>query len=72
MSYFIQHLGYLVTFLAISIKDVLWFRSVLAIAQILLGIYQWLVGRIDIAIWNLGKYKVINDSQIVYEGNKQD
>ena len=72
MSYFIQHLGYLFTFLAISIKDVLWLRGVLAIAQILLIIYQWLVGRIDIVIWNLGKYKVINDSQIVYEGNKQD
>jgi hypothetical protein len=49
----IQHLGYLVTFLAISIKDVLWLRIVLAIAQILAGIYQWLEGRIDIVLWNM-------------------
>ena len=50
--YFLQHIGYVFTFLAISIKDVLWLRSVLAIAQILLGIYQWLEGRIDIVLWN--------------------
>ena len=49
----IQHLGYLVTFLAISIKDVLWLRIVLAIAQIFSGIYQWLEGRIDIVLWNM-------------------
>ena len=49
----IQHLGYLVTFLAISIKDVLWLRIVLAIAQILAGIYQWLEVRIDIVLWNM-------------------
>ena len=48
----IQHLGYLVTFLAISIKDVLWLRIVLAVAQILAGIYQWIEGRIDIVLWN--------------------
>ena len=118
--YFIQHVGYVFTFLAISIKDVLWLRSVLAIAQILLGIYQWLEGRIDIVLWNciftlinfyhiyrifderkpikipsqindiyinifnnfstkefinfwdLGDYQMIEDSQIVYEGKKQD
>ena len=118
--YFIQHIGYVFTFLAISIKDVLWLRSVLAIAQILLGIYQWLEGRIDIVLWNciftlvnfyhiyrifderkpikipsqindiyinifnnfstkefinfwdLGDYQMIEDSQIVYEGKKQD
>tara|TARA_Y100001935_G_C17197596_1_gene453362 strand:+ start:156 stop:806 length:651 start_codon:yes stop_codon:yes gene_type:complete len=49
----IQHLGYLVTFLAISIKDVLWLRIVLAVAQILAGIYQWIEGRIDIVLWNM-------------------
>ena len=49
----IQHLGYLVTFLAISIKDVLWLRVVLAIAQILAGLYQWIEGRIDIVLWNM-------------------
>jgi len=120
MSYFIQHIGYVFTFLAISIKDVLWLRIVLALAQILLGIYQWLEGRLDIVawnciftlincyhiykiiderkpikvpnqisdiyqnifnnfttkefvnFWNLGEYKVIENSQIVYEGEKQD
>ena len=52
MSYFIQHLGYIFTFLAISIKDVLWLRIVLAIAQTLLGIYQWMENRIDVVVWN--------------------
>ena len=120
MSYFIQHLGYIFTFLAISIKDVLWLRIVLAIAQTLLGIYQWMENRIDVVVWNsiftiincyhiyrikdertpikipdeikdiyinmfknfttkefinfwnLGDYKTIKNSQIVFEGKKQE
>ena len=36
---FIQHLGYIFTFLALSVKDVLWLRIILATAQITLGIY---------------------------------
>ena len=120
MSYFIQHLGYIFTFLAISIKDVLWLRIVLAIAQTLLGIYQWMENRIDVVVWNsiftiincyhiyrikdertpikipdeindiyknmfknfttkefinfwnLGDYKIIKNSQIVFEGKKQE
>ncbi len=120
MSYFIQHLGYIFTFLAISIKDVLWLRIVLAIAQTLLGIYQWMENRIDVVVWNsiftiincyhiyrikdertpikipdeikdiyinmfknfttkefinfwnLGDYKIIENSQIVFEGKKQE
>jgi len=119
-SYFIQHIGYTFTFLAISIKDVLWLRIVLAVAQILLGIYQWIEGRVDVVawnsiftvincyhiyriiderkpikvpdeikdiyknifnnfttkefvnFWNLGEYRVANDSQIVEEGKKLD
>ena len=120
MSYFIQHLGYIFTFLAISIKDVLWLRIVLAIAQTLLGIYQWMENRMDVVVWNsiftiincyhiykikdertpikipdeikdiyinmfknfttkefinfwnLGDYKIIKNSQIVFEGKKQE
>jgi len=117
-SYLIQHIGYMFTFLAISIKDVLWLRIILAFSQILLGVYQWMEGRIDVVVWNsiftiincyhiyrivdertpikvpneikdiynnifnnfttkefmnfwnLGEYKVINNSQIVIEGKK--
>ena len=63
-DYFIQHLGYIFTFLALSIKDVLWLRIILAIAQILLGIYQFIVGRTDIVIWN-GIFTTINIYHIV-------
>ena len=49
---FIQHLGYIFTFLALSVKDVLWLRMILALAQILLGIYQFLEIRYDVVFWN--------------------
>ena len=48
----IQHLGYIFTFLALSVKDVLWLRMILALAQILLGIYQFLEIRYDVVFWN--------------------
>tara|TARA_Y100001968_G_scaffold93066_1_gene83650 strand:+ start:886 stop:1458 length:573 start_codon:yes stop_codon:yes gene_type:complete len=38
---------------------VLWLRIVLAVAQTLLGIYQWMEGRIDIVIWN-SVFTIIN------------
>jgi len=53
---YIQHVGYIFTFLAISIRDVLWLRCVLAVAQTLLFIYAIsyppLNPRYDVAIWN--------------------
>ena len=49
----IQHLGYIFTFLALSIKDVLWLRVILATAQIILGIYQFITMRYDVVFWNL-------------------
>jgi len=49
----IQHLGYIFTFLALSIKDVLWLRVILASAQIILGIYQFIVQRYDVVFWNM-------------------
>ena len=48
----IQHLGYIFTFLALSIKDVLWLRMVLALAQLILGSYQFMAMRYDIVFWN--------------------
>ena len=60
----IQHLGYLFTFLALTIKDVLWLRIILAIAQILLGIYQLQVNRIDIVVWN-GIFTAVNIYHII-------
>ena len=60
-DYYLQHLGYIFTFLALTIKDVLWLRIILAIAQILLGIYQFFVGRMDIVIWN-GIFTIVNIS----------
>ena len=53
---YIQHVGYVFTFLAISIRDVLWLRCVLAVAQTLLFIYAISYPphdpRYDVAIWN--------------------
>ena len=48
----IQHLGYIFTFLALSIKDVLWLRIVLAMAQLTLGVYQFITVRYDVVLWN--------------------
>jgi hypothetical protein len=48
----IQHLGYIFTFLALSIKDVLWLRVILATAQIILGVYQFIEQRYDVVFWN--------------------
>ena len=48
----IQHLGYIFTFLALSVKDVLWLRVILATAQIILGIYQFIEVRYDVVFWN--------------------
>ena len=45
---FIQHLGYIFTFLALSVKDVLWLRIILATAQITLGVYQFIEQRLDV------------------------
>ena len=62
----IQHLGYIFTFLALSVKDVLWLRMILALAQILLGIYQFLEIRYDVVFWNtiftfVNIYHIINN-----------
>jgi len=63
-DYYIQHLGYIFTFLALTIKDMLWLRIILAIAQILLGIYQFFIGRMDIVIWN-GIFTIVNIYHII-------
>ena len=71
---YIQHLGYLFTFLALSVKDMLRLRVILAIAQILLGIYQFSVLRFDVVIWNtiftvVNIYhiiRIINERKIVF------
>ena len=56
---FIQHLGYIFTFLALSVKDVLWLRIILATAQITLGIYSFLEQRFDVLFWN-GVFTSVN------------
>jgi len=61
---FLQHLGYLFTFLALSIKDVLWLRVTLAIAQIVLGIYQISIQRYDVVIWN-SVFTIVNFYHII-------
>ena len=71
---YIQHLGYLFTFLALSVKDMLRLRIILAIAQILLGFYQLSVLRFDVVIWNtiftiVNIYhivRIINERKIVF------
>ena len=70
---YMQHLGYLFTFLALSIKDVLWLRIILALAKLLLGIYQLLENQLEIVFWNaiftmVNVYhiiRIINDRKII-------
>ena len=63
-SNIIQHLGYIFTFSALSIKDVLWLRVILATAQIILGIYQFIVQRYDVVVWNT-IFTIVNMYHIV-------
>ena len=60
----IQHLGYIFTFLALSVKDVLWLRIILATAQITLGIYQFIEQRYDVVFWN-GVFTIVNLYHII-------
>ena len=60
----IQHLGFIFTFLALSVRDMLRLRIILAIAQILAGVYQVMIGRYDVVIWN-GVFTVVNIYHIV-------
>ena len=60
----IQHLGYLFTFLALSVKDMLRLRVILAIAQILAGLYQAQVNRYDVVLWN-GIFTIVNIYHII-------
>ena len=60
----IQHLGYLFTFLALSVKDMLRLRVILAIAQILAALYQAQIGRYDVVVWN-GVFTVVNIYHII-------
>ena len=60
----IQHLGYLFTFLALSVKDMLRLRVILAIAQIIAGLYQAQIGRYDVVLWN-GVFTIVNIYHII-------
>ena len=70
----IQHLGFIFTFLALSVRDMLRLRIILAIAQILAGVYQVMIGRYDVVIWNtvftiVNFYhivRIINERRIVF------
>ena len=60
----IQHLGYIFTFLALSVKDVLWLRVILATAQIILGVYQFIEQRYDVVFWN-AIFTIVNIYHII-------
>mgnify|MGYP001216313375 CR=1 FL=1 len=60
----IQHLGFIFTFLALSVRDMLRLRIILAIAQILAGVYQVMIGRYDVVIWN-AVFTIVNFYHIV-------
>ena len=60
----IQHLGFIFTFLALSVKDMLRLRIILAIAQILAGVYQVMIGRYDVVVWN-AVFTIVNIYHIV-------
>ena len=60
----VQHLGYLFTFLALSVKGMLRLRVMLAIAQVLAGLYQAQIDRYDVVIWN-GVFTIVNIYHII-------
>ena len=60
----IQHLGFIFTFLALSVKDMLRLRIILAIAQMLAGVYQVMIGRYDVVVWN-AVFTIVNIYHIV-------
>ena len=60
----IQHLGFIFTFLALSVRDMLRLRIILAIAQILAGVYQVMIGRYDVVVWN-AVFTIVNIYHIV-------
>ena len=61
-NWMIIHFAYLVTFVALAIRDVLFLRIVLSFANILQVIYQYgFNGQPDIAFWN-GLFLMINTS----------
>jgi len=63
-NWMIIHFAYLVTFVALAIRDVLFLRIVLSFANILQVIYQYgFNGQPDIAFWN-GLFLMINTIQV--------
>ena len=60
----IQHLGFIFTFLALSVKDMLRLRIILAIAQITAGVYQVMIDRYDVVLWNI-VFTIVNIYHII-------
>ena len=60
----IQHVGYLILFIALAIKDIFWLRIVFVIAQLCLFAYMFIITRYDIAFWHFA-FTVINVVYIV-------
>ena len=60
----IQHLGFIFTSLALSVKDMLRLRIILAIAQITAGVYQVMIDRYDVVLWNI-VFTIVNIYHII-------
>ena len=64
-SWIVIHLAYLITFVALAIRDVLFLRIVLSFANILQVVYQYgFNDNPDIAVWN-ALFLIINIIQVV-------
>ena len=66
----IQHLGYIFTLLSLSIKDILWLRVILVIAQVTLAIYQLVIARYDVMVWNM-LFTIVNTYHIIRIANER-
>ena len=63
-NWMIIHLAYLITFVALAIRDVLFLRIVLSFANVLQVVYQFgFNNQPDIALWN-GLFLMINTIQV--------
>ena len=64
-SWIVIHLAYLITFVALAIRDVLFLRIVLSFANVLQVVYQYgFNDNPDIAVWN-ALFLIINIIQVV-------
>jgi hypothetical protein len=63
MTQVIVNLGYALGLIALTVKDVLWLRSILMLSQLSLFSYALLMGNTNVAFWNI-LFFAINSIQV--------